>query len=178
MPVAQSVSALIAFALILLALMWLGWRGRQRRTAPLVGALPQAPATLGEAQTEQIDGIYVSSTTHGDWLNRIAAQDLGYRSAANVSVYPHGVLIARQGAQDVYIPHDQLVSVSQAPGIAGKVVGGEGIVVIEWRLNAQDTNEETLLDTGFKPAHKKDRALLVNAINMIITSQPQAKESK
>lgn len=178
MTTAQSVGAMIAFALILLALMWLGWRGRQRRSAPLVGALPAAPSELGEALVENIDGIYVSSTTHGDWLDRIAAQDLGFRSAGVVSVHAEGILIERQGARDVYIPADQLKSVSQAAGMAGKFVGGEGITVIEWSVGAKYSDSETLLDTGFKTTRKQDRALLVDAITRIIPSQPQVKESK
>lgn len=178
MTVGQSVAVLIAFAIFLFALMWLGWRKRQRRSEPLIGALPVAPQQLGEPELGGIAGIYISSTTHGDWLDRVAAQDLGFRSSGTASVFSHGVLIERQGAQDVYIPVEHISSVSQAPGIAGKFVGGEGIVVIEWHLAAKDSNEETQLDTGFRTSHKADHALLVNAINQIISSQPQVKESK
>lgn len=178
MTVGQSVTVLIVFAVCLFALMWLGWRARARRTEPLIGALPQAPQEIGEPELGGIEGIYVSSTAHGDWLDRIATQDLGFRSAATVSVFSHGVLIERQGAKDVYIPVEHIRSVSQAPGMAGKFVGGEGIVVIEWHITAKDSNEETQLDTGFKTSHKSERTLLVSAINQIISSQPQAKESK
>lgn len=178
MSTPQSVGVLAAFALLLLAMMWLGWRGRQRRTAPLVGALPTAPAELGEAIVANIEGIYVSTTTHGDWLDRIAAQDLGYRSSADVSVYQHGVLFERPGARDLYIPAQSIIEVTQTPGMAGKFVGGDGIIVTEWHVGAKYSDEETRLDSGFKTTRKQDRALLVNAIKEIIPSQPQVKESK
>ncbi len=174
----EAVALMIGVGILMLGLMWLGWRGRQRRSAPLVGALPTAPESLGDQLVANVPGIYVSSTTHGDWLDRVAAQDLGYRSTAIARVFEHGVLIERAGARDVYIPVDQLINVSLTNGIAGKVLGTDAIVLIEWHVGAKYADEETLLDTGFKPDSKHDRALLVDAISKIIPSTPQVKESK
>lgn len=175
MPREQALGVMAAIAVIVLALMWWGWRGRQRRSAPLVGALPALPTEVGVALYGPVPGIYVTSTTHGDWLDRVAAQDLGYRAKAVASVFSHGVLIERAGAKDVYIPAEQITDVTTAPGIAGKFTGGDGIVIVSWGVDAK-YGETTELDTGFRTEFKKDREPLVEAVKNIIVSQ--SKETK
>ncbi|WP_435300010.1 hypothetical protein [Timonella sp. A28] len=167
MTQAQAMSVMIGSGVLLLGLMWLGWRGRQRRTAPLVGSLPQAPQDgYGEQTFDTVPGTYISSTTHGDWLDRIATQDLGYRSAANLTVHTTGIRIERSGALDIFIPAQQVDHAETAPGIAGKVIGKDGIVLISWHVEAK-YGDDTLLDTGFKPDHKAQRDGLINAINSL-----------
>lgn len=175
MPREQALGIMAAIAVIVLALMWWGWRGRQRRSAPLVGALPAIPEQPGQPTCGPIEGVYVTSTTHGDWLDRVAAQDLGYRAKSHATVFSHGVLFERAGAKDVYIPGEQITGVTTAPGIAGKFTGGDGIIVVSWGVDAK-YGETTELDTGFRTEFKKDRDPLVAAVNDIIVSQ--SKETK
>lgn len=167
----QAVGVMIAVALLALGLMWIGWRGRQRRSEPLVGLLPQAnPALLTGALTGEIAGEYVSSTTAGDWLERVATADLGYRSRAVVQVFEQGVLFTRTGAKDVFIPADAIGGVQTSPGMVGKFVGKEGLVVITWTVAAK-FGDGTDLDTGFRTAQSSDQKALLDAVTKIVNSQ-------
>lgn len=171
MPMPLAVGLWMALGLVILLVMWRGWRGARSRGASVVGVLPEVPRgdALGAARTEPVAGTYVSSTTAGDWLGRVAARDLGVRSAATVQVFDAGVLVARRGAADVFVPAASVRGVRRTPGMAGKYVGGEGIVVIEWTATAPD-GAPAPLDTGIRTQHKADRALLVAAVGSLTAS--------
>lgn len=171
MPFPVAVGLWVALGLLVLTIMWRGWRSARARGGTVVGALPEVPdaADLGEPRTGAIVGTYVSSTTAGDWLGRVAARDLGVRSSASVQVFDAGVRIERRGAADIFIPAASLRGVRRTPGMAGKYVGGEGIVVIEWTASAPDGSEAPL-DTGIRAQRKVDRALLVEAVDALTAS--------
>lgn len=164
-PVTQWAARLGLTVLILAAfagICWMMWRGYRHRAARQAD-LP-APATappVAVAEGEGVEGVYASTTTHGDWLDRIAAHGLGLRSNANVTVLGEGVFLAREAASDLFIPAADVVGAELAPGIAGKVTGGEGVVLITWKLG------EHTLDTGFHPRAKADRERLVEAVNAL-----------
>jgi hypothetical protein len=174
-PVTQ-IAARIALTLVILAafggLCWLMWRGYQRRAArqadlPAPATEPPSLSVEGvsaegvSAEGVSAEGVYASTTTHGDWLDRIAAHGLGVRSNADVAVTGEGVFFARKAAPDLFIPAADVVGAELAPGIAGKVTGGEGVVLITWRLG------EYTLDTGFHPRAKAERERLVEAVNAL-----------
>ena len=170
-PVTQLASRL-ALTIVLLAvfggLCWLMWRGYQRRAgrqADLPEPASAAPNGLDPA--DGVEGIYGSTTTHGDWLDRIAVYGLGVRSNAHLTVTGEGVFFAREAAPDLFIPAADVVGAELAPGIAGKVTGGEGVVLITWRLG------ERTLDTGFHPRAKAERERLVEAVNALGQSEKE-----
>jgi hypothetical protein len=147
-------------------LMWRGWKNRAARQADLPA--PESTAPQGSTLGEAVEGVYASTTTHGDWLDRIAAHGLGVRSNARVRVGSSGVLFEREAAPDVFVPAESLESVQAAPGIAGKVTGGEGVVLVTWRLG------ERVVDTGFHPRAKGDRARLVDGIDAVLRERTRA----
>ncbi|WP_448629409.1 PH-like domain-containing protein [Cellulomonas soli] len=165
MPTPVSITLLALLIVLALLGMRAGWRARTRRTADLVPALPSAPADLGSARTESVETVYVSSTRAGDWLDRVTAHDLGERSNAQVQVWDAGVTIAREGTTDVFVPASALRAVGTAPGIAGKVVGRDGLVLVTWQV---DPSDERGLDTGIHPRHAVDRDVLVDAVRALI----------
>jgi hypothetical protein len=140
-------------------LMWRGWKNRAARQADL--PVPSSAAPGGATFGEPAEGVYASTTVSGDWLDRIAAHGLGVRSNARVSVTGEGVFFARQAAPDLFIPAGDVVGAELAPGIAGKVTGGTGVVLVTWRLGRK------VLDTGFHPRARAERARLVDAINAL-----------
>lgn len=167
-----AVALLALLALLLLAMMWWGWQRRARRTAVGLAPLPQ-PWDAGEQP--RVPGVYVSSTTAGEWLDRIAAAGLGVRSPVEVAVDSRGVLLLRRGAPDVAIPAADLVNVRRERGIAGKVADAGGLVVVRWRLG------EVELDTGIRTRYQADRDPLVARISALLpqaypTSEPPAKD--
>lgn len=167
----------LVLAAVLLA-MRAGWRGRARRSATLVPVLPDAPEQLGPALTEPIEATYVSTTVAGDWLDRVVAHDLGVRSSATVTVHRGGVVVARTGARDLVVPAAALRGASLEPGIAGKVVGGQGLVVLRWEavaargalLRGDPPARATALDTGLRPRRAADRVRLVETVTALVAA--------
>ncbi len=157
----------VALLVLLVAAVWLamvaGWRRRAaRQTTGLdLPPLPPTPADPGAALTEDTEGVYVSTTTAGDWLDRVTAHGLGTRSAATMAVTAAGVSWLRQGAPDVFAAATALVGARRADGIAGKVMPPGGIVVVTWRLGG------TELDTGFRPGSPADADRLVAAVERL-----------
>jgi hypothetical protein len=156
--------ALVAVAFVLLTI---GWRNRLRRQSD-VDPLPGVPAELG-APLAAADGQYVASTTAGDWLDRIAVQNLGLRTNAGLSVHPEGALFDRAGAGPVFIPAGRLTGVRLESGMAGKFVEKDGLLVLSWRLGARE------LDTGFRTRHAEDKTILFNTLQDLISAAPQAE---
>jgi hypothetical protein len=152
--------------LVLLAgiylLMWRGWRRRAARQAD-VPPLPAAPDMLGTDLVPPVPGVYVSSTTAGDWLDRIVVRDLGVRSRAVVHVTRAGVSFDRTGAADVFVPSAWVRGVRREKGMAGKFVSEGGLVVLTWELG------DRLLDTAFRSDRQADGDALVEAIAGLVT---------
>ncbi|WP_431229272.1 hypothetical protein [Paenarthrobacter nicotinovorans] len=164
----QTLTVLTTVPLIVavLVMIWLGWRNRLRRQAD-VERLPAVPEQLTPASIVA-DGQYVTTTTAGDWLDRIAAQGLGIRTNAELSIHAEGVLFDRSGAAPVFIPRRSLVDSREANGMAGKFVEKDGLLVISWRLGARE------LDTGFRSRHSADKKLLLEDLQELISAAPQA----
>ncbi|MFG1911155.1 hypothetical protein [Kribbella sp. NPDC048928] len=138
--------------------MYRGWRNRQSRQADLA-PLPAVPAD----DTRGVEGVYVATTSAGDWMDRIAVHELGVRSTADLAVSADGLIFHRQGAADVFIPVDHLTGVRTDRGIAGKVTAEKsGLVVVTWTHDGRD------LDTGFRPRRKADTAALTASISTLI----------
>jgi hypothetical protein len=140
-----------AVTLVVLAgiylLMWRGWKKRQARQADLL-PLNEIPEGVfsGEGGFE---AVYVSTTSEGDWLDRIAVHGLGERSNAQVYVAEEGILIEREPTA-VFIPAAAVRGVRLASGMAGKYLRDEGLVVITWQ------HGDRTLDTGVDPRHGTD----------------------
>ena len=138
--------------------MYRGWRNRKSRQADLA-PLPEVPAD----KTRGIEGVYVATTSAGDWMDRIAVQELGVRSIADLAVSEAGLIFHRHGAADVFIPVDHLTGVRTDRGIAGKVTAEKsGLVVVTWNHDGR------ALDTGFRPRRKADTAPLTESIATLI----------
>ncbi|OJV57520.1 MAG: hypothetical protein BGO38_05125 [Cellulomonas sp. 73-145] len=167
MPTWLSVTILLVLLALAYWAMRQGWRRRERRSEATVPAVPGAPADLGAPRTDPLEAVYVSSTTAGDWLDRVNAHDLGVRSAAQVQVFDAGVLVRRTGAADVFVPAAQVRGVGTASGMAGKFMGRDGLVVLTW---APDAAPEVgpLLDTGLLVRHRADRPRLVDAVRTLV----------
>ncbi|RZT11931.1 hypothetical protein EV649_7587 [Kribbella sp. VKM Ac-2569] len=138
--------------------MYRGWRNRQTRQADLA-PLPTAPVETPRG----VEGVYVATTSAGDWMDRIAVHELGVRATADLAVSEAGLIFHRQGAADVFIPADHLTGVRTDRGIAGKVTAEKsGLVVVTW------THDGRELDTGFRPRRKADAAALTASISTLI----------
>jgi hypothetical protein len=127
--------------LLLLALMALGWRLRQRRQGDV--AKPQtAPAEPGPV-LDTFEGKYVATTSSGDPLDRIAVHGLGFRGNVTVVVTETGVLLQIPGTNDLWIPATDVLDLRRATWTIDRVVEKDGLHVIEWTLG--DRAVETYL---------------------------------
>jgi hypothetical protein len=149
----------ICLALLGLALlgMRLGWRNRMRSQVGLP-ALPAVPASLGAPLLPPQAGLYVGTTFARSWQDRVIHEGLGLRAAATIALHHAGVLIEREGACPVFLPAELITGARLAPGLAGKVVGAGGLLVISWRYG------EDVVDTGFRADDKSAYPAWVRAL--------------
>ena len=163
---------LVLGLLLLLALLvyglYAGWRHRAARQSGLA-ELPVLSTDLGPDLVAPMTGLYVSTTTAGNWQDRVVARGLGRRAAGAARLSAEGVCIERDGESDIFIPVADLVEVTTAPGIAGKVIGqADGIVIVRWRLGG------IALDSGLR-ADDPDRQLdWIEAAQALLAARPTA----
>jgi len=187
-----AVALLVALAIFLVLYVTLvGRRRLAQRTTTLVPVPPPVPGSdtggsgasaVGPVRFGPLEAVYVSTTLHGDWLARVGAHGLGDRSSALVSVYDAGpgqdggVLIERDGAQDLWVPVNTIRSAGLAPGMAGKYVGTDGLVVLTWAVPEADGVAAALVDTGLRTRRAEDRGGLVDAVRYLLAAQ-QAQQA-
>ncbi|MET4003810.1 MULTISPECIES: hypothetical protein [Arthrobacter] len=150
----------LLLVVVVFALMGWGWRNKLKRQSD-VAQLPAVPTDLGEAVIS-VPGMYVVTTSGGDWLDRLAVHGLGIRTTAVVHVYPSGILVERTGAQEIFIAAQKLTEVSTGSGMAGKFVEKDGLVVIGWLL------ENTQVDTGFRTTEAGAKRPLIHALQALL----------
>jgi len=124
-------------------LMLRGWRSRQRRQGDLPSP-PAPPEVRGQVLAPATSGLFVGTTFADDWLDRVAVHDLAHRAAGWLVVATDGVHVEREGLDDLYLPYDVLDRAFLGDALAGKVVGSEGLLLLEWRLGSR------LLTSGFR----------------------------
>jgi hypothetical protein len=162
------VIACVAVCLLAVYGLSVGWRHRAGRQTDLP-ALPAVPDDLGPDLVPPVTGMYVSTTTAGSWQDRIVAHGLGRRAAGAIRLSDEGVCIERDGEADIFIPTADLVAVTTAPGIAGKVIGqSDGILVVRWSLG------DTLLDSGFRSDDSDAQDDFLDAAVALVPAHPRA----
>ena len=154
-------TVLVLLCLVLIALtlagMRRGWRNRLERQSVLPDLLP-APAELG-AELLRTEGVYVGTTYASSWQDRVIHAGLGERAAVVATLHGAGLLLDREGAEPIFVPRASWVEARLAPGLAGKVMGEGGLLVLRWRLG------DAQLDTGLRADDKSTYPHWVAAIN-------------
>ena len=155
----RAVYTLATLALVagLCLLMLKGWRNRQRRQADLP-APASAPSTPAEPLLPPVPGLFVGTATPGDWLDRIAVHGLSDRGSGWLTVTEQGVTIERDGLPDLHLPIDAVRSAAPGTALAGKVVGTDGLLLVDWQLG------DRLLTSGFRADDHDQHRRLADAI--------------
>ncbi|MCW2713533.1 MAG: integral rane protein [Frankiales bacterium] len=128
--------AMLLMVGLLYLLMLRGWRSRKRRQGDLP-APPAPPVVRAEALGPAVPGLFVGTTFSDDWLDRVAVHDLAHRAAGWLVLTTDGVHVEREGLVDLYLPYDAIEGASLGEALAGKVVGKEGLLLLEWRLGSR-----------------------------------------
>lgn len=166
---------------LVIALMLRSWR-RRARAQDGSGALPTAPAPAdGTPLVGPFAAVYVSTTEAGNRLARVHGHTLGERSNATLTLArPAGgepvLHVARQGAESFALPAGIIRAAAPTSGLAGKSVGGEGILALRWTLHA-GTPASTDVVTGFRLRHRAEHDELLAALGTDLTPADSPGES-
>jgi hypothetical protein len=130
----------IGVLVVLLGLMWLGWRNLRRRSAgiPAPMGIPAEPGT----ELLHTTGLHVATTHAGRPLDRVAVRGLDFRANADVRVTASGVALRLAGGADVFVPAAAISRVDRASWTIDRAVERDGLVVLSWTLGSTplDTN--------------------------------------
>ena len=160
----------LAFLLLLLVLMYAGWRRRQRRQSGI--PRPQGLPELTGRELIAAEAFYVASTMTDEPLNRIAVAGLGYRARAHVQVFESGISLGIAGEPDAFIPRSDLVAVERATWTIDRVVETGGLVRLVWQLG------DTTIDSYLRVPEPTDPSELLGAIESIITAPTGARNEE
>ena len=162
----------LAFFVILVGLMAVGWYTRRRRQRNIPSPLP-VPADTGTVLAE-FRGFYVSTTPDGEPLNRVAVRGLGFRARATVTVTETGVVVSLP-ANDFFIPVTDLREVTRASYTIDRVVEAGGLVLIAWTLGGGYAGNAVRLDSYFRVDETQQ---LVDAVAGLIPGTVSTDERK
>jgi hypothetical protein len=137
------VLAIVAFFLLCLYGMYVGWRRKSRSQSAQVPPFPAIPEDAGAVLLEST-GVYLATTTAGNWQDRIVTRGAGLRTSAVWRLHDGGITVERGGAPGFWIPREAVTGVRRDTKIAGKVMGTDALLIVTWRLG------DTELDTGFR----------------------------
>ena len=160
---------LLAVGLLYL-LMLRGWRNRQRRQGDLPPP-PSPPEVRGEVVVPATPGLFVGTTFADDWLDRVAVHDLAHRAAGWIRLDTAGVTVEREGLPDLFLPYSDVERASLGDALAGKVIGQDGMVLLDWRLGSR------LLTSGFRADDHGAHRRLVDAVNAHLPVRPSTPEA-
>jgi len=148
-----------------------GWVHKARSQSVLVPPFPEVPENPGEPVLPETTGLYVSTTTAGNWQDRIVTRGAGLRSKAALRLYPGGIEVDRAGAPGFWIPAGSVSGVRRASQIAGKVMGMDNLLVITWKAG------ETGLDTGIRGDDVDVYPQWIDAITAMVAEHNHTSES-
>lgn len=163
-------AATLLAVLLLCLLMLRGWRSRQGRQADLP-APPEPPATRGAVLAGAVPGLFVGTTFADDWLDRVAVHDLAHRAAGWLLVTADGVHVEREGVPELFLPFHLVTSAAPGDALAGKVIGKEGMLLLDWRLGGR------LLTSGFRADDHGEHSRLGALISAQLTPHALPEEA-
>lgn len=157
-------AVLAVFALLVLGMLR-GWRRRQAEQAGLP-PFPAPPADPGPELRTPVEGLYVGTVRAGDWQDRVVVGDVGHRAAAALHLHASGLLVEREGATPLWLPAGRIRGARTARGLANKVVGRDGLLVVRWALGPG-----VEVDTGFRDEDPGRHGEWVTAVEDVATGR-------
>ena len=147
----------IAAIALALRLMSTSWRRRTAAGAD-IPVLAMAPNSVSDGALRVDHATYLGTVTIEHWLAKVAAQGLGSRGPAAIAVESQGLIVERVGTDALFVPQNAITKVELARGLAGRVYGSEGVIVVSWVWGEQ------LLQTGLRVPDAQARVAVVSAL--------------
>ncbi|MFE7196314.1 PH-like domain-containing protein [Microbacterium oxydans] len=147
-----AVAITIAVALLVLLVMLRAWRRRIRRDSVFSAPLG-VPEHAEVARRDEV--LYVSTTRHGQPLERLAVSPLAYRARGEVAVTDRGIALCLDGTPTVFLAKDRLVAVDRATVTIDRVVEPGGLVRIAWNID-----DDTIVDSYLRVATGEPQNLI------------------
>ncbi len=160
-----AIAITIAVALLVLLSMLFAWRRRVRRDAVFTAPLG-VPEHADVTRRDEV--LYVSTTRHGQPLERLAIAPLAFRARGELAVTDRGIALALDGAPTVFLATERLVSVDRANVTIDRVVEPGGLVRIDWRVD-----DETVVDSYLRLA-AGDPQNLISDLQRLIPAAPDS----
>lgn len=163
---ARLVLVLLVLAAIVIALraMSNSWKRRVDSGADIPG-LAMAPSPLAADALRVEHATYLGTVTIEHWLDKVAAHGLGSRGPAAVAVEARGLVVERVGTSALFVPQEAISQVELTKGLAGRVYGNEGVIVVSWVWGEQ------LLQTGLRIPDPQAKAAVVSALAQLPSGQ-------
>ena len=159
--------AVLLAVVALWLLMLRGWRSRVRRQGDLPPP-PVPPAVPGHVVVGATPGLFVGTTFADDWLDRVAVHDLGHRAAGWLRLDSDGVHLEREGLPELYLPYELVERAHLGDALAGKVMGKDALLLLDWRLGG------SRLTSGFRADDLGSSRRLLDAVQARLPAPPAA----
>jgi hypothetical protein len=157
-------TVVLGILILLLGLMWLGWRNLRKRNAGIPAPQP-IPAGTGP-ELLRTPGMHVATTHAGRPLDRVTVRGLAFRAGADIRVTPAGVELRLAGREECFLPASAIEGIGRASWTVDRAVERDGLVVVTWLLG------DTPVDTNLRV---EDPAALVAALSTL-TELPHGRK--
>lgn len=169
-----------AIVVVILLVMWLGWRARSRRDAGVRGSMV---APSGPLIAEFTRVFYVSTTPVGEPLVRVAAPGLRYRGQSEIRVHEDGVTVEVVGEDPTHFDASQLRGSAAAGRRVGKAVEHDGLGLMLWvaapdPLRSDGPGDPRILESSFRFDSKAEQNRFAEAIQQISHSVAENSASQ
>lgn len=161
----------IAAIALALRLMLTSWR-RRAAAGSDIPALATPPTAVSDAALRVDHATYLGTVTNEHWLDKVAARGLGSRGPAAITVESGGLIVERVGTDALFVPHSAITRVELERGLAGRVYGKEGVVVVSWVWGEQ------LLQTGLRIPDAQAKAAVVSALAQLPNGKLSSDEHR
>ncbi|MGM7665832.1 PH-like domain-containing protein [Microbacterium sp. A93] len=154
-----AIAITIGVALLILLTMFLSWRRRLRRDA--VYSAPLGVPEHAEVLTRH-EVLYVSTTRHGEPLERLAITPLAYRARGELAITDRGAALCLDGSPTVFLASAKIVAVDRATVTIDRVVEPGGLVRLAWKVD-----DATIVDSYLR-ASAGDPNNLISELQRLI----------
>lgn len=170
-------AVVIAFLLLLLWLMFRGWRILKKRSADL--AVPKSEVSARGTEGISLSGLYVATTRQGEPLARVAIPGLAFRGRVLVTVYAAGVLLSVTGEPEVFVAAENIRSVGTSTWTIDRVVETGGMVRLDWNIKSTKSPEPLAVESYLRLASPEDSTRLIEAVTALLkTPRTDASSSQ